>query len=114
MKRSRLQLERWCLVSGSHHLRLDRIPTSDYGWFQVVTDGFRWLWVVMGYNYWVVMGGFEWLWVIMGGYQQVAGGYRQLQVVSVVMGGFEVIMDSYMALWVVFGRYGWLLGDNGW
>ena len=42
--------------------------------------GFGWLWVVMGYNYWVVMGGFEWLRVAMGddGWLLVGSGWLQV------------------------------------
>ena len=31
-----------------------------------------------------------------------------------VMGGYGVIIDSYMPLRVVFGGYGWSSGSNRW
>ena len=42
----------------------------------------------------MVLGGYGWFWVVMGGY--------------------GVVIDGYMALRVFFGGYGLLLGGNGW
>ena len=41
----------------------------------------------------------------------VLGGYGWF---LVVMGGYGVVIDGYMALRVFFGGYGLLLGGNGW